>query len=195
VAKIISAETSRVFGETSNTADPTVIEKPLDELSTKIGKLVAKQRAALVPPVVTREARIAKLKETLKGTPLPTIQVKVAEQDLSRVVIDPAVDTEFAKIVKEVGGTIVDPAQGGQAAAIAITGEAISQTGARRGQLVSARARVELKAVRAADGKVLATDRETSVAVDIADAIAGKSALQNAAFDLAERILPLLAKP
>lgn len=195
VAKIISSETSRVFGETATAADPSVIEKPLDELTDKIGKLVVKQRAALVPPVVTREARIAKLKETLAGTPLPSIQIKVTEQDLSRVVIDPAVDTEFGKVVKEVGGTIVDPAQSGQAAAIAITGEAISQTGARRGQLVSARARVELKAVRAADGKVLATDRETSVAVDIADAIAGKSALQNAAFDLAERILPLLAKP
>ena len=156
---------------------------------------MVKQGAALSPPAATREQRIAKLKESLKGKPLPTLQLHVTEQDLSRVVIDPAVETELAKIILELGGQVVDPKQGGDSADVAITGEAISQTGARRGQLVSARARVELKASRAADYKILATDRQTSVAVDISDAIAGKSALQNAAIDLAERVLPALVNP
>ena len=60
---------------------------------------------------------------------------------------------------------------------------------------MSARARVELKATRAADHKILATDRQTSVAVDISDANAGKSALQNATIDVAERVLPALVNP
>jgi hypothetical protein len=195
VAKIISSETSRVFGETAAVADVGVLDKPVEELSNKIGKLVKKQGVALSPSSITREQRIAKLKESLNGKPLPTLQIHVTEQDLSRVVIDPAVETEFAKIILELGGQVVDPKQGGDPAAVSITGEAISQTGARRGQLVSARARVELKATRAADSKILAVDRETSVAVDISDAIAGKSALQSAAINLAERVLPALVKP
>jgi TolB-like protein len=195
VAKIISSETSRVFGETATAADINVLDKPIEELSEKIGKLVKKQGDALAPRSATREQRIAKLKASLNGKPLPTLQVHVTELDLSRVVIDPAVETEFAKIILELGGQVVDPKQGGNSAEVSITGEAISQTGARRGQLVSARARVELKAIRASDNKVLAVDRETSVAVDISDAIAGKSALQNAAINLAERVLPALVKP
>lgn len=195
VAKIISSETSRVFGETANVSDVSVIDKAIEELSNKVGILVKKQSAALSPQSITREQRIAKLKESLKGKTLPTLQIQVTEQDLSRVVIDPAVETEFAKIILELGGQVVDPKQGGDTAEVSITGEAISQTGARRGQLVSARSRVEIKATRASDGKILAVDRETSVAVDISDAIAGKSALQNAAFALAERLLPVLTKP
>lgn len=195
VAKIISSETSRVFGETATAADVAVMDKPVEELAGKIGKLVAKQGAVLAPPAISREQRIAKIKESLNGKTLPSIQVRVEEQDLSRVVIDPAVETEFGKIIIELGGTVVDPKEGGDVAEVSITGEAISQTGARRGQLVSARARVELKAVRESDSKILAVDRETSVAVDISDAIAGKSALQNAALILAERVLPALAKP
>lgn len=195
VAKIISSETSRVFGETATVADVAVLDKPIGELAEKIGKLVKKQSAVLTPSFITREQRIANLKESLKGKPLPSIQVRVEEQDLSRVVIDPAVETEFGKIILELGGKVVDPKEGGDSAEVSITGEAISQTGARRGQLVSARARVELKAIRASDSKILAVDRETSVAVDISDAIAGKSALQNAALVLAERVLPALVKP
>jgi TolB-like protein len=194
VAKIISAETSRVFGETATTTDFNALDKPMDDLASKIGKLMEKQHAALVPPVVTREARITKLKESLKGTVLPAVRITVTERDLSQVVIDPAVETELAKIVRELGGEVLDASTEGNAAVL-ITGEAISQTGARRGQLVSARARVEIKAIRSSDNKLLITDRETGVAVDISDAIAGKSALQNTAFDIAERVIPALVKP
>lgn len=191
VAKIISAETSRVFGETATAASASTLEKPMEELAAKIAKLIDKQQAALMPPVVCREDRMAKLKEILRNTPIPSVRIKVSEQDLSRVTIDPAVETELAKVIKELGGEVVDVSREKEAE-VQITGEAISQTGSRRGQLVSARARIELKAIRAKDGKVLATDRETGVAVDISDAVAGKSALQNTAFDLAERIIPAL---
>lgn len=194
VAKVMSAETSRVFGETATMVTLDASDKPIAELTDKIGKLVEKNHQVFAPPVASRADRIAKLKTALQGKTLPSILISIPEQDLNRVVIDPAVETEFGKIVLELGGVVIDPKQGGKAD-VSLTGEAISQTGARRGQLVSARARVEVKATRSADGKVLVIDRETSVAVDIADAVAGKSALQNAALDLAERILPKLLTP
>lgn len=194
VAKVISSETSRVFGVTATAKDSNALEPSIVELSDSIGKLVQKQRTALAPSFGTREERIAKIKESLKGKALPALRIHVAEQDLSRVVIDPAVETELGKIALELGGQVVDANHSGDAA-VSITGEAISQTGARRGQLVSARARVEIKVTRASDNKVLAIDRETSSAVDTTDAIAGKSALQNAAMELAERIFPTIVNP
>ncbi len=195
VAKIMSTETSRVFGETVNATSLDAMEKPVAELSEKIGKLIAKEQKTFVPPVISRENRIAKLRAALQGKPLPSIQINITEQALRLATIDPAVETEFGKIIKELDGEIVDAKQSGKPAAISIRGEAFSETGVRRGQLISSRARVEIKVTRQADGKVLAVDRESSVAVDIADAIAGKTALQNAALILAERVLPKVVAP
>ena len=64
----------------------------------------------------------------------------------------------------------------------------------RRGNLVSVKARVELKAVDRKTGQVLAVDRETAVEVDLTEQIAGKKALQTAAAAIAERLLPKLVK-
>jgi len=41
-----------------------------------------------------------------------------------------------------------------------------------------------------ASGQLLAVDRQTSVAVDLSEQIAGKTALQQAAAELAERVMP-----
>jgi c-di-GMP-binding flagellar brake protein YcgR len=63
----------------------------------------------------------------------------------------------------------------------------------RKGNLISCKARIEVKA-RRRTGDILAIDRQTSVAVDIAEQTAAKTALQNAAQELAERIVPNLLK-
>jgi len=195
VAKIMSTETSRVFGETATAASADTLEKPVAELSGKIGKLLSTQRAVFNPPVERREDRIAKLREALKNKPLPTVQIGITERSLRSANVDPAVETELGKIIKELGGEVVDATQSGKPGEIMLSGEAFSETGARHGQLVSARARVEIKATRRSDSKLLAVDRETGVAVDISDSVAGKTALQNAAFTIAERLLPKLVAP
>ena len=71
-------------------------------------------------------------------------------------------------------------------------GEAFSAYGLRKGNLISCKARIELKAHAKGTGKVLAADRQTSVAVDIAEQTAAKTALQNVAGEVAERLLPKL---
>jgi hypothetical protein len=63
----------------------------------------------------------------------------------------------------------------------------------RKGNLISCKARVELKAQKRT-GEILAVDRQTSVAVDVAEQTAAKTALQQAAAELAERLVPALLK-
>jgi TolB-like protein len=195
VVKLMSTENSRVFGETVTAASLDTMAKPIEELAEKIGKLVAKEREILAPLPATREQRIAKIRESLKGKALPSIQLKITEHSITRASIDPAVETEFGKTIGELGGEVVDGSQGVKPAEVLISGEAFSEIGARRGQLLSSRARVEVKAIRRSDGKLLVIDRETGVGVDIAESVAGKTALQNAALSLIERMLPQIVAP
>lgn len=187
VAKVMSTETSRVFGETVLAGGN--LSTPSEELAGKIDLLLKKNRVAFDPKVITREERVARLREQVQGNGR-SISVRIEEQDLGRPVIDPAAQTEFEKTLLELGFEVATPLAG--TPAIRITGEAFSQPGARRGQLVSSRARVEVR-VETAEGRVLAVDAETATAVDTAEAIAGKSALQEAALTLLERIAPKLS--
>jgi hypothetical protein len=62
----------------------------------------------------------------------------------------------------------------------------------RKGNLISCKSRVEVKATRA--GEIVGIDRQTGVGVDITEQTAAKAALQEAAADLAERLIPKLVK-
>lgn len=188
VAKVMSTETSRVFGETAN-ADKD-LSPPAKELADKVAAILTTQRAAFAPAVVTHAERLARLGETINGNNR-SVLVTIEERDLGQTVVDPAAQTEFEKSLLELGFTIWNPTGEAAQPAFIVTGEAFSQLGARRGQLVSARGRVEIK-VTDASGNVVAVDRETASAVDTAEATAGKTALQNAAFTLLERIAPKL---
>lgn len=75
-----------------------------------------------------------------------------------------------------------------------ITGEGFSEMQGRVGNLASVKACVEIKAVDRETGKVLTSDRQTAIAVDLGEQVAGKTALQDAAAQIAERLLPKLVK-
>lgn len=194
VAKVMSTETSRVFGETTTANSLEALQQPAFELADKVASLLSKQNSSFRIPVVTREERIARLKKTLEGRNLPSVLVTIPEQDFGRSSVDPAVETEFKKSLLDLGFEIIDP-QSAKTPDVVIKGEAFSESAARRGQLVSARARAEIQATRSKDNQVLAVDRETTSAVDTAPATAGKSALQEAGLILLERTAPKLLAP
>jgi hypothetical protein len=195
VAKIISTETSRVFGETVTVSKDVSWEGPSADLAAKISKLLDSQRSAFLPLILTKEERLTALKKIVEGKKLPSVRVTITEADLRRAVIDPAAQTEFIKVLQELGFEVIDPAYSKKSPDVLISGEGFSETGARRGQLISARARVEIKAVSKSDGKILDSDSETAVAVDIAETTAGKTALQDASWSLLERLVPKTVNP
>ena len=95
---------------------------------------------------------------------------------------------------KEAGFDVIDGREGKRSnAAVLIQGEAISEPAVRHGNLVTAKARLEVKAVDQATGKVRAIDRQTTVATDLSEQIAAKTALQEAAAAIAGRLLPKIA--
>lgn len=192
VAKVIGTETGRVYGEMVKGATAVSITDLSGELARKIAATVTQKGETLVAKVVSREERIAKIKQALKSDKLPSVFVKLPEQHFGTPAIDPAAQTELGLILQECGFKLVDE-KAADKADIEITGEAFSAFGMRKGNLISCKARVEVKA-RKANGDIIAVDRQTSVAVDIAEQTAAKTALQNAALELAERILPKLAK-
>ncbi len=192
VAKIIGTETSRVYGELVKGQSATPITDLASDLAKKISATVNQKGETLVAKVESREDRIARIKKQVKGEKLPTVSVKIGERHFGQPVIDPAAETELGLILKECGFTLVDE-KSKERADVEITGDAFSAYGLRKGNLISCKARVEVK-VQRRNGDLLAVDRQTSVAVDVAEQTAAKSALQQAATELAERLAQKLLK-
>jgi len=185
VAKVIGTETSRVYGELVKGTSASAISDLSTELAKKIAATVTQKGETLVAKVETREDRVAAIKKAIHKEKLPTVSVKIAEQHFGQPVIDPAAETELGLILKECDFALVDD-KSKERADIEITGEAFSALGMRKGNLISCKARKR-------EGEVLAVDRQTTVAVDIAEQTAAKTALANAAAEIAERVLPKLA--
>ncbi len=195
VAKIIGTETTRVLGESvkGNTSDQI---GPLAEaLAAKVSATVGKRGAELVAKDLKLEDRIAALKKTMSDGKKPVVLVKIAERHVGQATTDPAAQTEMTLFCREAGFEVIDPATAADKQAdVIIKGEGFSEFALRRGNLISVKARLEVTAVDRATDKIIATDRQTSVEVDLTEQIAGKKALQTAAAAIAERMLPKLVK-
>ena len=118
----------------------------------------------------------------------------IPEVSLNRAVNDPAAQTEITYIMQQLGFEIIDPEASNEFADIEVSGEAFSEFGLRKGNLVSTKGRVELKAINRNTGKVVLVDRETSVAVDLSPEIAGKNAIAKSASRLTERLVAAILK-
>ena len=186
VVKIIGTETSRVFGQTAKFGKDEGFAGGIEALAEKVGQTLAEKSADLVAKVETPEERLTRLRGLVAGKPLPSVYVAIPEEHISRRIPDPAAQTEIQKTLQDVGFKLADSSE---AADVVVTGEAFSETAGRRANLVSCRARVEVKVVRKSAKGELKVDRQTSVAVDLAENVAAKSALQNAGSALAERLI------
>ncbi len=193
VAKVISTETSRVLGATAKGKVTDNVGDLVTKLSEQLANVVRDRGATIMLPVESREDRLARLKKALDGKPQPTVMIKVKERHIGAPRIDPAAETELNLWCNELGWKTIDPLKGNEGDAdILIVGEGMSEFSARRGGLVSVRARVEVRAIERTTGNVLAIDRQTERAIDSTEQIAGKDALQYAAATIADRMLPKL---
>ena len=194
VAKIIGSETSRVLGASVKGKNSDEIGPLAEQLAGKIAEVVAKEADKLVAQDRKQEDRIAALKTALGDAKRPTLMIKAHERHVGQVVIDPAAETELTLFCRQTGFEVLAPAAAERKADVVIIAEGFSEFAMRHGNLVSVKARLEVKAIDQATDKVIATDRQTAVVVDLTEQIAGKAALQEAAAQIAERLLPRLVQ-
>jgi hypothetical protein len=194
IGKIISTETGRVYGESATFSDPNTLDKGVADLAAKVVNDMKTHGDTLVAKVEDPSARLERLKKVVAGKKLPTVSVQIGEQNLDAQVVDPAAETAIKLMLQQLGFTILDPQDQNKTADLAITGQSFSEPAMRRGNLVSCRARVEIKVASQPAGVLLLADRQTGVGIDIAENNAGKTAIEDAANRLLDRIVPALVK-
>lgn len=194
VAKIIGTETSRVLGASAKGDIDDELDGLVEELAMSVASTISERSKDLVAKPVTKEDRLAALVEKVGKGKRPSVWIDIPERHIGQTTYDPAAETELTLFCKELGFEVIDRKEGNRKDAdVILTGEGFSQFASRHGNLISVKARLEVKALDRDSGKVLAIDRQTSVAVDLAEHVAGKAALQDAAVNIAERLLPKLA--
>jgi hypothetical protein len=194
VAKIISTETSRVYGVTVTLNDLGSLNQATQDLAGKIDGVLGTDRDVLVVKEETPDERRQRLRGIIGQRELPSVSVAINERDYTQPTVDPAAQTEVIMELQALGFPIVEPDVTHKKPDIVISGEAFSELGARHGNLVSSRGRIELTVTRGVSKELIWSDRETQVAVDIGNRTAGKEALEKAADQLVERLVPKLTK-
>lgn len=214
VAKVVGTETSQVKGVIAKGKTESNLSDIIDQLADKLADGLEKWAPNLLPKTERFQNKIKILKEQLKGKELPGVAIMIPEVHINRRVVDPAAQTEMKNLFKKVGFTVIevdrkttskwvrdfqkDPKKpippDFAGVDVAITGEGFSEFGTRIGGLVSCLARLEVQATDCQSHRIIASERTTRRAVDLSEAIAGKTALQAAGHELAIKLIEKIAQ-
>lgn len=195
VAKVIGTETTRVLGASAKGRLDDDLDGLVERLAASVSKTILERGSELVAHPAEKKDVIAALKKKLGKSKRPSVWIDVSERHVGQTTVDPAAETELTLLCQELGFNVIDRGRGDRNSAdVLLTGEGFSQFASRHGNLQSVKARLELKAVDRETGRVLAIDRQVTVAVDLAEQIAGKAALQEAASKIAARLLPKIVR-
>jgi hypothetical protein len=149
----------------------------------------------------------------------PRIMIVISEQHLWSYVEQPASETTLVSRFLEKDFKVVDQSQsdkvrksdemkavfqGDDAAAaqiglrhgaeLIIVGKAFSEMGGRIHRMESARGSVEARAIRCDTAEIIAADTAQAGGADISEAVAGKKAVQEAASQLADKLIAKIVK-
>ena len=189
LAKIIGTETTRMLAETVTFDVEASRVDAARQLAGQIGSAIEARGGELLASEVPGTDAMAELRALVAGKDLPTVSVAIDESHVGRPVLDPAAETEIGLLLQSLGFKLLDRGSAAAPVDIELVGEAFSEFGLRTGNLVSCKGHVEVRAIERSSGRILAIDRQTEVAVDVGEEIAGKEAIQKAAAAVGARII------
>ena len=194
IANIIGTETGRLFATKVNGAADNLLALTT-ELSSNIAQTISLQATNLVtPPVESREVRLERIVKSITGTNRPSVSIALIGYNmLGNNWQDEIIKNEIGFILMKAGFVVVDD-NSDRKPDLQIIGSVAAETGLPRGGLLTGRATVDLKIQERRTGNIIGLDHQEATATDLGVATASKAAQTKAADDLAERILPLLAK-
>jgi hypothetical protein len=192
VANIIGTETGRLFadkveGATDNLSDLTT------DLSRKIAQTITDQTTNLVMAAAESHAdRLARIVKSITGTNRPTVSVSIIHYN-GKPWHEPVVEGEFGVVLLKAGFTVVDD-NSDRKPDVEIVGGGNVTAQTHRGGLYSSSYTLDVKIQERRSGTIIAFDRQNSTATEAGQNAAMAAAQVKVVDDLAERILPLLAK-
>ncbi|MEK6248278.1 MAG: hypothetical protein N2C12_08870, partial [Planctomycetales bacterium] len=220
-AKLIGTETSRVQADMVKGDTKADLGELTMELSEKIRAKIASRGPSLIgADFVTRDPLPGLIKEASKLPDKPVMAVVVTEEHIASPrtnagqPLDPAVETELKRSLTQAGFVVKDVKEnelaewanginsdkevtwprGLEGVDLVVTGEAVSEFATRIQSLVSCIARAEINVISRKEGRIVLADRRTSRAVDLAENIAGKTALQKTGHQLSIPLMEYLIK-
>ncbi len=194
MVKIMGTETGRVFVVKHSYTTSELGLPQLDAFATEVAATVNEKRMDLLPTSSSTASMTQALKQAMAGKSLPSMAIEIPEFHISRPIPDPAAETAVASIWRDLGGEILAYDDENLKPDVIILGEAFSEFGMRKGDLVSCMARVEVKAYAPDSGRILYQGAVHSVAVDLGENIAAKKALTDAGYQIAAEMIPVLAQ-
>lgn len=192
VLKIVNVETTEQTTVSAKSPAesgfPSVLERLGEPLATDIRRL---QRPA-AESADTALAELCKLAEPLLGK---VLLVSVEETHIGRPLVDPAAQMAIMQRLRSLGLTVIvpkDPVAGWKESLLQtgqygdkkvdflLEGEGTSAFAAQIQGLTSCRARVELRLIAVPGRTIATTDRGVAAGVDLVEALAAKTALEEA---------------
>ncbi len=216
VPKIVGVETGKLRGTDSipKIAQTDDLSALIDQTSILLAKAIEEHADELLPARHRLVDPLAELAKKLSGKKLPTIAVVVPEEHRTRQVLDPAAETEIKRVLGLCGYPLVDVGQNALAdwakryradkarpwpqqlsgADIVIVGEAFSEYAGQYEQIITCVGRLEANAIDRATGRIIVADQSTQRAPDLAEALAGKTALQKCGHEVGMRLASAIAR-
>ena len=194
VANIIGTETGRLFADKVEGAADNLSDLTSD-LSRKIAQTITAQATNLLTVAgESHEELMQRILKSLTGTNRPSVAVNITGYNRwGNHWRDDGVGNELGLILMKAGFRVVDE-NSDRKPDVNITGSLTWDTSKQHGNLTVCSASLEMKATERRTGAIIKLDHQESTGTGIGEMVAIQAAKAKVADDLAERLLPLLAK-
>lgn len=194
VADIIGTETGRLFaakveGMADGLADLTV------SLSRKIAQTIQEQATNLIAaPLESSEARLERIVKLITGTNRPAVSINITGFNRwGNHWRDAGIANELGLVLMKAGFPIVDE-NSDHKPDVEITGNVTWNVSKQHGSMNVCSATLDVKVAERRTGIIKTMDHQESTGTGVGQMVAIQTAKVKVADDLAERLLPLLAK-